>query len=367
MKMNFLNKSYFILLIFFLILPLSEATGITPAYYKITFKPNLQQSFFFRGYGDGMEELDIRISGGELAKYVTLHRLNKNEFIVSLKLPEFLEPGIHKIRVGVVPKVSPRESGIGAIAAVRAPIIIFVPYPGKYVKARFSATNANVNEFVIFTIYAKNLGKETVQMAYANIDVFDPENVKVINVKTNEASIKSQEEVILKARFNASGLKDGIYKANADLYWDGNVTKLTTSFKIGNLYVKVVNYTKILEPDKINRFDIGIESRWNTPIKSIYGKVTINKTTAITPTTQLKPWEKKIITTYIDTKHIAVGEHPVEIVLYYENVTTTEIGKVNVIIPEKPAPKMSVTLLVIAVILLIIGNIILVWHMRKRK
>ena len=67
------------------------------------------------------------------------------------------------------------------------------------------------------------------------------------------------------ASFDTKGLRPGNYSATANMDFDGMKKTDSDNFRIGNLNVKVVDYTKELDNSGIKRFDVTVESEWNDP------------------------------------------------------------------------------------------------------
>lgn len=373
----------FIFLIFctiILIKPINAVGIYVPNNNEMDFKSGLEKTFNFAVTSSKM---DIKLSAsGYLSEYVSLSKTfigsdsTDRIFKVIIKLPEKIErSGHHKVWIAAEEIIDESKIGgtIGTSTNAIAYILIHVLNPGKYVEIRLSAPDVNLNEPVNFAVNVKNFGEENINSIKAAIDIYNPDNEKLATVYTEEKSLKSNTEETLHAQLSTVGYKAGIYKAVATLNYDGETKEDKRSFRIGELNIKIINYTKEFEKDKINKFDIEIGSDWGNKIENVYGKIEINNNIIKTPTIEMLPWEKKIITTYWDTNNIEIGSYDAEITIYYEGKTTIERGKIEVVkkkeaLVEKPGAitisLSTTTILILIIILLIIIDII--WITKKR-
>jgi len=381
-----MDKSINLIILNFLIVMLltqvALAVSISPPIITLDFSPNAEYTFVFTI--DRAEKIGSYLAG-DLAQYATIDDPNQDGgprlITVHLKLPERIEkPGKHVLLVGAKELPTSPIGGVGGVAAIQAAIEVKVPYPGLYVEMELIAPNVNLGETVNFIVKVNNLGTDNINSARAVIDVYD-EYSKIKTINTDEKSIASKTIAELYADMPTNAMKAGSYKAIATLYYDGETKTAEKDFNIGTLYVAINNFTKELEQDKINKFDIDIESRWNNKLGNVYGEVTINGVNVKTPSYELNPWEKKNITTYYDTTGITLGEYDATIILYYEDKTTTEGGKVYVVEEikkptsetkaevEKPFKiniEITPTTLLIAIIVILVVVDILWLVMRKK-
>ena len=370
----------FLLVLSLILIKPTYAVGIYfPNDAEIDFKPGLEKTFNFAVTPSNM---DVRLSvSGYLSEYVSLSktfiRSNSTDriFRVIIKLPEKIDkPGHHKVWIAAEEIIDESKIGgnIGTSCNAMVYILIHVLNPGKYVEMWLSAPDVNLNEPVNFAVRVKSFGEEDINSIKAAIDVYSPDNEKLATVYTDEKLLKSNTEETLHAQLSTAGYKAGTYRAVATLNYDGKTKEDKKNFRVGELNIKIINYTKEFEKDKINKFDIEIESDWGNNIKEVYGEIKINNSIIRTPNINLDPWEKKIITAYWNTNNVETGFYDAEMTIYYEDKTTVEIGMVEVVkeaLIEKPGiitiSLSTTTVLILIIILLIIIDII--WMTKKRK
>jgi hypothetical protein len=302
--------------------------------------------------------------------------------------PDFYGPSITQI--WVKQKSDDSSGSFRVLTNIHHKLSFFIPYPDKYVGINIKSENVNVNEPVQFTISAKNYGEKKVNKANARLDIYGADDYSnfVTSLYTNTKSIESMKTVDYFATFDTFGIVPGYYKANVEFYYDNENIKKENIFRIGTLNVKINNYTKFAVENKINPYEIDIESRWNNKIENLYARVEFDGINAniLTPTINLIPWEKTKIKTFIDLTGYNSGEYKGKIILLYDNVTNTEdiILKVTELIKEeKPQDTLKpdkiiedttnvsslslTTILLIIIIILIIVDIIYIIYKRKKN
>ena len=351
------------------------AIRISPDSIRINFEQNFEASYIFST--DIAPNTAVYIEG-KLAEYLTVEKNNINKdgtFVIKVKLPAEIEtPGDNVMYVGVT-EAGKGGGMVSGRASIRTPIVIKVPYPGIYAVISFDVRNLNINETTNFAVTINNLGKKNISKAKAAIDIITNENlVETLFTEEKPVSVRTTEQ--LKAFFNASKHTPGPYKAIAHVTYDDKSKDLEKNFKIGTLNVEIINHTRAFFKDEIAKFDIEIKSGWNNKLDNVYAEVKVfNNTKEVssfkTVSVNLKPWEKKIISNFWDSKGLGKGTYDVEITLFYEGSTTKLNGKIDIIVLKEEASFFkkyftTTNLLVIVVILLIIINIIILAKKRQK-
>jgi hypothetical protein len=319
----------------------ASATFISPGKVKLEFEPNLEKDLIF--YVGGAANINVTISGQyrEWAQVVSVTPVHDANFkdarrvIVHLKLPEFIEkPGENKIAV-VAREVSPGGGMISAAVQVSSPIRIYVPYPGIYVLTQFIVPDVNENETVELKILANNRGYENISMAWGEIDILREDESVVTTLETERAPLLSREEKPYTAEWDTLGYPAGPYKAFARFFYRDNVTEMRHDFRIGNLVVNILNFTRSVEAESINPFGVIVQGGWNSPIQNVYAIVTVNGTSFQTPSESLEPWEIKELKGYFDTKGIKPGTYNADVVAYFHGRTALMSGDLEIVSTQK--------------------------------
>lgn len=372
-----IKKRFFvIILVFFLVFYSKEAYsfgigGLGESDFE--FQPNLETELKFVALHRG-SKYALHLEG-PLSEYATLTEPvyvndDTDAFSVIFKFPESVDyRGKQEVKI-VMGQDTTGSKGLGVALNIKKKIKINVPLYGKYVLFDLSSINANVGETIDIGLIAKNLGEDEVEKAYGVIDILNIYNETILTLTSEEKRIKSRERIVIYVPFNTTGYEAGNYRAEAILYWDDNQSKKDTAFKIGDLDVKILNYTKEVVKGEINNFNISVESGWNSRINNIYAEVKINEngntlTSFSTPPIKLEAWEKSDLSSFLDARNLEAKEYDAEITVNYEGASTTGSGKVKVVKKFDLLNTTNLIILLVAVIVILVFVNIFVFMRRK--
>ncbi len=345
-----------IIYIFIFIIFISQAHSLAVTGKKlrhhIQFEPGYTQEDTYQitnneGYTSDYLIHTFYRTGADLSPYITItpERIQNvanqksASFTVKLELPDKIDHPGRSLTWVKVDIDNTQGGGIRAVPSVAVSYYVYVLYPTKYITWSFNAPNMNVNEKKNFSVQVENLGEPTINTIYADISVVNLESNQTIqNIKTNTATnFESWDKITLLAEFDSTNLDPGNYKAIATLNYDGDTDIKESNFRIGSKNVEILNFTKKFELDAINKFDIIIESAWNTQISNIYADIIIydletNKELKKFKSlnTDLKPWEKKTLEAFFDTSGLEKKEYKAVINLNYEGASTRSEGIIKV-------------------------------------
>ena len=209
-------------------MPNANAIGISPAKLEFNFAPNAKFNCDFlivNNVWEGIdgEDLDVLIeTGEELKDYITIERseatLPPNQWIpvkCSINLPDNLKPGPNYGSI-LLKEASASTGGmVGTVAAVKMPITIRVPYPGKYLEGTFEIPTVEVGQKVEFRINVINRGDQNIDEAYSVIEVYDLNQNKLTEVTSDHMPILSGQQVNIISYWDAEDIGAGIYHAKA--------------------------------------------------------------------------------------------------------------------------------------------------------
>ncbi|MFA5061021.1 MAG: hypothetical protein WC494_01755 [Candidatus Pacearchaeota archaeon] len=355
----------------------SGSIGISPSSFRFFFEPGLEKTF---NYGvtssDPSQQIKIYVTG-DLAEYVTISKdkfIGRGDFSVKIKLPSTIEkPGTHTILIGAIEDKEEMEGEniIGGIAAVQARIDIIVPYPGIYLEHTFNIGNINEKEKAQTEIKLDNLGLENLSVK-ATIKIYDQNETEVlINKEFEEIPLGSKESRVITEELDTEKFSPGEYKGILTLEYKGKTDKDSSQFKIGEFFIRIVDYSYLFEKGKINPFNIEVESKWNTKIDRVYATVSISDEGVIlqrfeTLSKELSPWEIKNLTGYIDATGLESKRYTASISVKYENSSTNKLVAIHI---EEPSEKEVLPFIILGVVLLIalIAIILLTSKVRKLK
>lgn len=327
-----MEKREWFAFLFFIILffPAVSASGVSPPQYGADFTPGAKLAFSFTFFGtpDSRSEISVK---GDLAEYVSLSEssiIGTGTVIAYLSLPNAIErPGPHYLAVVAREIVS--TQGMGISGEAQGTIVVHVPYPGVYIESSLEATDVNQGEPVPIKATYTNRGKETVNV-FTSVDIL--QNNKTIETLVLDTILLAPTESKQVSKIlDTASYRPGSYTAAALISYGGKTAQAEANFRIGTLFVDIVNNSDWFDRDKINRFEIDVESAWNSPISNVFANVTIPGTdiSLLTPSISLKPFERSRLTGFFDTTGITDDPFPARIILSYEGAVTEKIVELH--------------------------------------
>jgi hypothetical protein len=353
----------------------ASSVGISPSMHKHFFEPNLQKTHTFYASIAGQENILELYVRGDLSEYVNISKSKINGsgyFDVVIKLPRHIEvPGSHYIYVGALDVSNLEEGTIGGRAGVEATIEIFVPYPGVYIESDFRVNNINIGENAEYEITLKNLGTRNVVIK-PEINIYEgSESKKIYSKELAGFILESKKDVTLKDFLQTSEISPGQYTIVASIEYENRTDKIRKEFRVGQFMVEILDYSYMFEKGKISPFILDVESKWNSHINTIYAEIAITdegKTLELIKTsfTDLRPWERKNITGYLDTANLNPKRYIASINLFYEGMERNKLVAVYV----KEAQKQEITIFVVlsaALLFALVAIIFLIFKINKLK
>ena len=344
-------------------MPIEERTLI--------FEPYLEKEFVV--YVFNSEKIESILYAGELEPYATLIDSNQygppREIRMRLSLPESLNPGTYEVQFGG------REyydvgGTVGGLAAVASRVTILSLYPGTYPRFLLNSYDIGLGEKMNLTVSIENFGMEDIRGAYASIDIYDPEGVLVTTLKTNNVKVPSKKNilhpVITQATFDSSkfNIKPGFYKAVATLSYDGKILpeKMESTFRLGTLKVKVVDWTKTIYANVTNKLILTIESDWSGKINDVYARISTPDGVLKTPDLDVDKFQTAQLEAYWEVKKTGLGNQTITIELFYAGLSDVTKAVVEVVPPigpgvEKPSTFSPILIGMIILALLITVNL----------
>ena len=267
-----------------------------------------------------------------------------------------------------VRELSSEAAFIGTRIDIAGVLVINVPFPGRYASAELNIPDGNVGEPIPIETLVINKGREnlTVDVQVKFYEQTATEDLLIQVMDFQEVLLTVGNERYFRKFLDSTGYRSGNYFAESTVTYWPNETIVNESFRIGSLFVNITNFTTNLPNKGIQKFLVGIESKWNNRIGRIFADVNLSNSTQEifirTPPIDLDPWEQNTLTAFIDTDQLE-GEYHIDIVAYYLDKTTVASGTL-VVRKFNRALLISVIAFAVALILLII---ILVWFIHANK
>jgi len=383
MKRRFI-QFIFVFVIFIFLINFVSALGVSPAKVEANFVPGFETEITYTvSHNNPSTEFELYVAG-DLNDSVKLDKdklVGGGSFTASVNLPMIIEkPGGHRILIGVKEVVSEKDLEVsGAMirtsVTIQAVIDINVPYPGKYIETSLSSHNVNSGEPVNFKLGIISKGKEDVSVT-PKIDInFGNKTIETLYFMNRE--IKSQEKIELEKSLDTSGYNPGTYSALAIVDY-GKLAISESTFKIGELSINLVNYTKQIEIGGIQRLNLEIESGWNDNIDGVYAEIFIFNNSGTfaefeTSSTTLEPWERKNIVGFFETDNFEKGFYSANLTFIYygKNVGKSSSELIEIEFIEKESSVKMILFIVAGIILLIVILLIVIkkyfWKNGKKR
>lgn len=338
----------------------ASGLGISPAVTKLKFQPGFNFSINFQVF-QALPNQSLSVSaGGDFAEYVHFDKTNltgPEGFTAYVNLPETADkPGKNSLYINVGEVLDPK-SGLASRLGIGSLISIRVPYPGKYAEIRsFSVDDVNEGEPVKFYVSVESLGKEAVSVE-GNLEIYYNNNTDKFNLGSKY--IEPDGTGVFEKILDKNYYKAGTYNATAFVSYEGKVINESRTFKVGNLFVDIINWSSEFNQSRINPFFILIESKWNGDIKNVYAEVNISKDGKEvdffkTPSIELKKWEKAELKGFFNAENINVGDYKAKIVLIYDDKTSEKTVDIKVVPAAPETNKILIIILIVSVIIIVI-------------
>jgi hypothetical protein len=298
-------------------------SGVSPSSYEVNFEPGYSGEFAFDFVLDGDGDLYVE---GELAEYVSLNKdeiSDRGKVVAVLNLPSVIKSfGVNQIFVGTK----------GDDFDVRGAIKVMVPYPERYVEIGLNAPNANAGEDVLLELELFGRGTKSVVVS-PRIEVYKGgESVDIVTFK--DVEVVSGEVVNMDSSLDTSDYVAGDYLTVAFADYDEGNASVENFFRLGEFSVGLINYTRSLRENKVNKFEILVESFWNENMGSVYADVNIlnfGSANFVTPSVGLSAWEEQVLVGFLDMSKVDEDVFEAEIVLHYDEGSVSEIVKLNAV------------------------------------
>lgn len=343
-----------------------SSLGISPAIREYNFVPGEVIEITYSVSAESENPIDVYASGA-LSEYATLStevlEKGSGSFTVTIKLPAELDkPGLHSMAVGAKER-PPEDAFLGTVVGINAVVRINVPYPGRYTEVSLKIPDGNVDEEIPVETKVINRGREPL-FVDVGVDFYEESGDFVEKMEFTSVDLAIGEERFFRKFLNTAKYKPGNYYAEAIVDF-GETVKVNDTFRIGSLFINVINFTEEIKRGGLQPFVIGVQSFWNGNLDGVFADVNLSKNgNSIvefrTPPIDLNAWETDNLVSYVNTDGFE-GTYDSEITLIYSGQEEEFYGKLNII-------EFNYILLIGASILgggIIIGAII--YFIRKRN
>ena len=391
------NNLIIITLLILLATPLINSLGITPGRTTLDYEPGAEKIIPLTVLNNEHKNMEVVLTIQEELKDSIMISQSKLEFMPSeesktfnykLKMPDNLEPGLHKAEIMAleVAKSSGEGTYVSATVAVVSQLYLYVPCPGKCIDAELEVLDAEQNATATFIVPVINRGKLGIGEARAIIDVYTSLNEKITTIETDYLPIEAGARTELSGKWNVN-VNSGNYLAKVSVFYDGESKNFEKEFAVGTNMMTIESIlVNNFQLGEIAKLQILIENKWNQELKDVFENLIVynNENQIMTDiksaTQDIPPLTKKELIAYWDTVGVKQGEYDGKLMVKYGKKSTekTLVLKISdysldiqgvgyAIRPQGGKGVNITTILVVLVILLLIVNIGWLISFKRRK
>jgi len=361
------KHKYLLFIILLIILPSALSIGVTPSNYKFDFEPGFEKTIEFKIYNNRGEPIVAVTSiSAEAEQYMTVKRAKiplepnqRDTVFINIKLPSQMPPGENKFDVTI--SETNNDGGVNALIVLHPYVSFKVPYPGEYLKSEISAPDVKIGEDVPITVTITNDGTDGIYESKGIITILG--NGVTDSIPITFENVLPKETTNKTVFWETSESKVGEYGARVVIDYENGSTSAETNFKVGDILVNILDI--IAEKATIGsraKVDVFIESKWNEPIKNVYGEVKLGEQTVKTTSDTIESWGTTTLRAYLETENLDVGEYSGEVTVFYEDKTTS---REFVLIIKEPTNVYS--LIISAVVITIIIFVAIIFLIIKKQ
>lgn len=344
-------------------------SGVVPSSYRIDFKPNLEGEYVFNFLLDGNQNVDAYVTG-DLSQYFSIKSnrivFGRRQVIVTMKLPEGVEvPGLHRVSVGLEIELE-NKKGVSLITNALGSIFVRVPYPDKYAELEFGVDYVNYGEKIPYELLVESMGVEDITVQ-SRLVISNNEGV-IKTIPLGIRQIKSLKNTLYEGLIESKDLFPGDYNITAYVNYGGEQEAVINNLlRIGELRLEISNYSQELEANKVNSFNLEVESFWNEKIDDVFVNGTIIGYPVISfksPSASVNSWGRVDFVSYFDTSLIEEEYIQALVQINYDDKVTEEVLNLRIV------PETNWTLIIfisVGVLTVILISVLIFFLLRKNN
>jgi len=384
-KRGLLTRTFVMIVLFCLSFSFVSAIGISPAKATINYEGPFSTNISYNIRSNNNFPIVAGVElGGSMLEYVTVYNDEiplapgaSGSFKLNLDIPQDHDyAGKQIVWVKAYEKEVDRgtESTIMVTTSASAAIVVYFPYPGKYIDIKTLKVE-NVKEGEDSNLEWELISRGEQDVTYGvEIEIFDSDDTVVITKEYARTNLKAGDTYGKKEVLSTKNLKPGRYNAILTLDYNGKSKSKEASFNIGEEDVELVDYTpKNLTFGEINKMKLSVKSLWNDDFDNVYATIKIDSAEASTPTATVTPFKTIKLEQFIDISGLNESEYDGMVTIFFADTSkeypiTVNIVKPIVIVPEEPRKgisMLSITFILLALIL--IALVIVVLRQKKKS
>lgn len=263
--------------------------------------------------------------------------------------PGFQEPGTHLNAITFTEQAISEGTAV-AVAAIRCPIYVEYPYPGRYLLFDAHITNVNELEKANLSISVESKGDEPVIGTLMTIEIGKIDTTELVYTETFPLILPSQQ-IVKMIQLGTQNLKPGLYEMRSRLEYESEKIEVQRQFRVGSLDINLLNMTREVNVSPFTRIGFQLENNWNNPVKNVYVLYTIHNENITygpqrSPGVDLRSFENQWAYSIIETPEINAGTYFISYEIHFDDNMKQGIGRLEVISHEK---EFDYTILLIAI------------------
>lgn len=246
-----------------------------------------------------------------------------------VNLPDNVPPGTSINRIVIEEALESEEPNVvSSKILLKHKVIIEGSYPDKYITAKVNFHD-NGNK-VSLVSEVENLGRENIENIQTTFYVNDKEQEN--SYKTESASLKKQENKLLKTELDKELYGEGEFKVSAVTTYDDFEIEVIKELRIGEPKVEITYFDKYFIANKINPYSLDLLNKWNKLVKNVFVDVEVKKDNEKidefrTRSVDIEAEMTERINDYMDAEKKGPGEYTFEMIVNYWNIVRMEQSK----------------------------------------
>ncbi|MBT6506084.1 hypothetical protein HOK68_04890, partial [Candidatus Woesearchaeota archaeon] len=242
-------------------------------------------------------------------------------FTFDLNVPfDSISPGEHKYHIVIQPLG--KNQGM-AQAAVAYSLFIIKHFNIQYMTVGLDQKQYTKNDYSGIKFKVISLGNKTINNFDAILNIYDIDGNKLDTLKHEGFELNLYDEKPLIFDWDVNKRRPDIYKYDVSVFYGEDKNSFSKGdFKLGDVFVDVVNITNEFVTNIINEMDVEIDSRWNGDLTNVRANYILKKngktvSESNSPTIELKSWFKGNLKGFIDLKNVLNGKYNLTVDLKY--------------------------------------------------
>ena len=325
-----MSKKIIWILVLLIVISSTLGLGIRPAKTSIDsgVDSNYSKTFWVLNGESRHFSMEIDVEG-ELRDYVMLHT-SELQFTpeddslpvrFSINLPSELPPGTSNAKVVIEEIRGNSGGGFGSRIVMKHKIVVQGPYPEKFIESKINFNDGDDHIELVSEI--ENKGTKSLDKIQTTFYVNNKDLEQV--VKTDEISLATKENKVLKTKISKDNFDQGEYEVRAITKFEDQQIEVYKKLSVGKPEVEITYFTNFFKANSINEYTMDLLNKWNQKIDNVYVEVDVKRNDEIvdsfrTRSVGIGSLLSETIEDYFDASTIDVGGYSFDMVVHFWNI-----------------------------------------------